>query len=319
MSKYNNDLIDRFWKYQKMRFPDLDKYFDRTGRTVQRPPVFIKKAAKYNVLMEPGIDDDKQKKILEEIPVNRRHRWFCSMKSSQALALTVFGNLKTFDRIGILSELQNEGGEFPFENAVVKNGSLCMEHDIDYLGEPRRTNVDVFVSGNYQIGVECKLTENDFGTCSRSRLKPEEPNYNADFCDGTYTYQRGRKERCSLTEIGILYWKYIPNILYWRNDIDLTPCPLNLTYQLVRNILAVCVRPDGTVAPERGHVVLIYDERNHAFHNGGKAHAALKEISKVLRFPNLLRMCTWQKITERIRHEPVLQWLGNELKLKYGF
>lgn len=319
MSKYNRELIDRFWKYREIRFPNLGKYFDRTERTKQRPPVFLKNAAKFNVLMEPGIAIDKQKKLLKEIPVNQRHRWFCSMKSSQALAISVFGNLKAFDRLNILGELQNEGGESPFEKDIIKKGSFSMEHDIDYLGEPRRTSVDIFISGQYRIAVECKLTESDFGSCSRPRLNPEKPNYNTDFCDGTCTHQRARKERCTLTEIGILYWKYIPSLLHWKNDIDLVPCPLNLTYQLVRNLLAACVRPNGIVAPERGHVVLIYDERNPAFHNGGKAHVALEKIRKALRFSNLLRMCSWQKITERIRRKPDLQWLGNELELKYGF
>ena len=155
MSKYNKDLIDRFWNYQEIRFPNLGEYFDRTERTDQRPPVFLKNAAKYNVLMEPGIIGDKQEKILEEIPANNRHRWFGSMKSSQALALSVFGNLKAYDRLSILSELQNNGGKSPFENAIIKKGSFSMEHDIDYLGEPRRTSIDVFISGHYQISTTC--------------------------------------------------------------------------------------------------------------------------------------------------------------------
>ena len=87
----------------------------------------------------------------------------------------------------------------------------------------------------------------------RRHLAMAQPmDFDADFCDGAYTHQRSRKERCSLTEIGVLYWKYIPSLLKWKNDIDLVPCPLNFTYQLVRNLLAACVRPNGMVAPERG-------------------------------------------------------------------
>ena len=49
------------------------------------------------------------------------------------------------------------------------------------------------------------------------------------------------------------------------------PCPLDGTYQLARNVLAACVRPDGTVDANGGHALVIYDDRNPAFLPGGEA------------------------------------------------
>ena len=63
--------------------------------------------------------------------------------------------------------------------------------------------------------------------------------------------------------------KYVPDLFTWKSDVDHVPCPLHKNYQLVRIILAACKRPTGSVLPEKGHVVLIYDERNPAFQKGG--------------------------------------------------
>ena len=52
-----------------------------------------------------------------------------------------------------------------------------MEYKIDYLGEPRRTSLDSYISGDYRIAIECKFTEAEVGSCSRPRLKPTDSNY----------------------------------------------------------------------------------------------------------------------------------------------
>ena len=127
------------------------------------------------------------------------------------------------------------------------------------------------------------------GSCSRPSLRPSAFNYNTDLCNGSFTRQLKRKERCSLTEIGVLYWKYVPDLFEWQNDIDLSPCPLHNNYQLVRNILAACVRPDGTVSPESGHVVVIYDERNPSFQAGGDGFLAFVETRQALKDVSLLK------------------------------
>jgi hypothetical protein len=71
-------------------------------------------------------------------------------------------------------------------------------------------------------------------------------------------------------EIGVSYWRYISDLFKWKNDRDLIPCPLNKNYQLVRNVMAVSVKPDDTVSPNYGHVILICNGRNETFQQEGK-------------------------------------------------
>ena len=193
-----------------------------------------------------------------------------------------------------------------------------MGHEIGHLGEPRPTSVDCFVSGSYQVAIECKFSESEVGTCSRPRLTPRDPTYDTEWCDGTYTRQRGRLERCALTERGVLYWRYVPILFKWPGDSALVPCPLRKNYQLVRNVLAACVRRDGTVSPECGHVVLVYDRRNPAFQAGGDGWLAFEETRRALRDPGGLRKCSWQRIMGHLRQEAVLPWLTEQLEQKYG-
>ena len=193
-----------------------------------------------------------------------------------------------------------------------------MEYKVNYLGEPRSTSLDGYISGDYRIAIECKFTEAEVGTCSRPRLKPTETNYESEYCDGAYSIQRSRKERCSLTEIGVLYWHYVPILFKWKNDSDINPCPLNKNYQLVRNVLAAGVKPNGTVSINYGHAVLIYDQRNPAFQNGGNGLIAYTETRNALRMPTMLRKCSWQRIIQHLREKDILSWLTENLSLKYG-
>ena len=86
----------------------------------------------------------------------------------------------------------------------------------------------------------------------------------------------------------------------------------------MRNILAACVRPDGQVNPDKGHTVLIYDERNPAFREGGDGYKAFIDTKKALHNTALLRRCSWQKIVHYLRSKNDLTWLTSQLSLKYG-
>ena len=108
-----------------------------------------------------------------------------------------------------------------------------MEHKIDYLGERRRTSLDEYISGNYRVAIECKFTETEVGTCSRPPLTPVDTNYDTELCDGSYSQQRSRNERCLSTEIGVLYPKYFAAAFRIGNDIDLDSCPVNKNCQLI--------------------------------------------------------------------------------------
>ena len=193
-----------------------------------------------------------------------------------------------------------------------------MEFKIDYLGEPRRTSLDGYIGGNYRVAIECKFTETEVGTCSRPCLTPAASNYEGEHCNGTYVKQRARKERCSLTEVGVLYWRFISQLFHWNSDQDLIPCPLAANYQLVRNILAIGISPNGEVSLTNGHVILIYDERNPAFQRGGEGFIAFMETQQALREPTMLRKCSWHRITQYMRNKGMLSWLTEQLVLKYG-
>jgi len=147
-------------------------------------------------------------------------------------------------------------------------------------------------------------------------LAEKDKTYHEDFCDGNYSIQRNRTERCTLTQNGALYWKYIPYFFNWKNEQDNKPCPLHYKYQLVRNILAAGLRHDGTVT--KGHAILIYDERNPSCQKLGKIYEAFTGTRKALHDPNLLRKIDWQRITKAMRVNNILPWLTVELADKYG-
>jgi hypothetical protein len=314
MVAYKAELNQRYWDYQKSQFPKWQQFFDRPQTQKMRPPVFRRDEAWRNVIARPNGSQQEINKLLAFVPEGDRHKWFGSMNSSQALAQSVLGNLAIYGLLSELSELHDDEGLALFGKAQLLPDNFAMEYKIDYLGEPRRTSLDGYLEGGYRVALECKFTEAEVGSCSRPRLKPIDSNY----CDGTYTMQKARNARCSLTEVGVLYWRYIPQLFLWNNNKDLMPCPMAANYQLVRNILAIGVTPNGDVSLTRGHVALIYDERNPAFQRDGTGFAAFMDIQRALREPTMLRKCSWQRITEHLRSKGVLTWLTEQLELKYG-
>jgi hypothetical protein len=263
---YLPELYERLRAYRNSHFACRNDWFD-DDHSPTAPPVFKKEYADYNVLVYEGANETERDAVTGAIPKAARHRWFRSMSSSQALAQSVFGNLIAYDKLGSLCELKNADGEpvFPPDARATR---CVLEYIVKYLGEPqpRPTNVDAFFNGGGRVAVECKLSEQDVGTCSRPRLRPKDDNYERDYCDGSYTKQRNRSRRCSLSEIGVRYWDYIPRLFDWPGDGDYARrCQLRNTYQLVRNILAACVREDGGLRAEGAHALLLYDARNPAF------------------------------------------------------
>lgn len=87
---------------------------------------------------------------------------------------------------------------------------------------------------------------------------------------------------------------------------------------MVRNILAACVRQDRGVSPSNGHAVLLYDERNPAFQEGGAGAEAFRVTREALRDAGLLRRCSWQRVVANLRNDPELLWLTERLQAKYG-
>jgi hypothetical protein len=318
MPDYKADLNQRYWAYQESKFSHWENFFERPYAADGRPPVFMPGEAWRNIIINPEASQGEINQLLALVPEGEKHKWYRSMNSSQALALSVLGNLKIHGYLQELAGIQADEGGNLFGEAQLSAHNFVLEHKVNYLGEPRPTSLDGYVSGAYRIAIECKFTEADIGTCSRPTLKPSASNYEREHCNGTYSVQRGRIERCSLAEVGVLYWRYVPDLFKWKNDHDLVPCPLYRNYQLVRNVLAAGVMPDGSVSIEHGPAVLIYDARNPAFQNGGKGLAAYQETQAALREAGMLRKCSWQRIVGRMREKGILTWLTGELGEKYG-
>jgi ADP-ribosylglycohydrolase len=311
---FKEDLNQRYWEYQKSRFQIFERPYALDGR----PPVFLTRDSWRNIIINPEASDREVDKLLALVPEGEKHKWYRSMNSSQALAQSVLGNLAVYGSLHHLSELKDDEGLDLFGKAQVSSENFAMEFRVKYLGEPRSTSLDGYISGDYRVAIECKFTEAEVGTCSRPGLKPTALTYKREYCNGTYSFQRARKERCSLTEIGVLYWWYLPKLFKWKYDSDLFPCPLHKNYQLIRNILSIGVKPDGSVSLNDGHSLLIYDERNPAFQHGGLGLIAYMKTKEALQEPTMLRKCSWQRIVQHLREKDVLPWLTENLNLKYG-
>ena len=305
---YVDQLVVRMHSYAHERF---DAALFETGGDPHRPPVFLAEHATSNLLLPP--DADLALSVVKMVPLAARHRWFRSMKSSQALTQSVFGALATTGHLVALRAVTAECGRSAFTETP-NQLDMTLEQDVSWLGEPRPTSIDVcFESPQYRVAVECKLSESAFGPCSRPRLPPDNPSS----CNGTYTVQHGRQARCALTEIGVQYWQHAPAVLDWNPDVDHSPCPLARTYQLVRNVLAATVRQDR-VETAAGHALIIYDERNPAFRPGRDARSAYDAVCTASRHPGLLRIVSWQRVIGRLSAVRDLRWLIDGLEAKYG-
>ena len=278
------------------------------------------------MLVDSEANPQEIKQLIDLIPTGEHHKWFGSMTSSQTLALSILGNLAKHGSLECLAELINDEGMSLSGNAEISSEHFEMEHKIKYLGERRQTSLDGYIQGDYQIAIECKFTEEGVGTCSRPRLTRKDAAYLSEYCNGSYKVQKPRDGRCSLSQTGVKYWDYLPKLFKWDKDADYTICPLNKNYQLVRNILAAGVRPDGSVSKDYGHAVLIYDDRNPAFYDErnkdfkeiGKGLASFRERRDALQEPAMLRKCSWQRITGLMREKSILPWLTVQLDKKYG-
>jgi Restriction Endonuclease associating with ARP len=232
------------------------------------------------------------------------------MQSSQALAQTVFGTFFVLDRLPLLSAVKTDDGQ-PAFGRVVCETTAEFEKCVRTLGEPRPTSIDVWLNGPYRVAIECKLSESNFGTCSRTRLTANDTRFAKQYCDGIYTRQRDRTLNCTLTEIGARYWDYVDGLFGWSPAAEHRPCPLSSTYQLVRNILAACVQEGGRIVLDGGHALVVYDRRNPTMMDGGT-------ISSTLRAPSVLRRISWQSLLAQWPNDTSLHWLKNELGEKYG-
>jgi hypothetical protein len=294
---YKRETLRRFSVYRRRHYPIESDIFDP-----RRNHVFKPELASLNLFK---LELDRL------LPQARRHRWFRSMGSSQALAVSVFGTMIKRGDLPLLAQVSDEHGQ-PLLPRFELAGQPEFDYSVITLNEPRPTRVDLFLPGQRgQVAIECKLWEPELTPCSQVATHR---------CNGNYVHQAGRTpgQRCALTERGIAYWHYIPQLFHWPADQDHFPCPIWRPYQLVRNLLA------ATVDPERGWIwgqptaILVYDANNPAFAPGGKVDEAFRTVQAALQGPVVLRRTKWQATAKVLSvkggYEDLLEWLEE----KYG-
>ena len=310
-------------QYSDLVFQTLWTWADRhcagmiySSRRKGCPPILQREFAAGNVMVPP--DGTHADAIRAMVPPDLRHRWFHNLRSSQALAQSVFGGAAAFNRLDVLEGITAECGR----PAFFTNGSdwdLEMEYAVDTLNERSPTRIDALLSSpSRRVAIECKFMEAEFVKCSRPDLRPGDFSYAQQRCDGSYRVQAGRRERCALTGIGIRYWQYLPLLFDWAADRDHEPCPFGTGYQLARNALAACFAPDGGFDPNRGHALIVYDARNPTFREGGEAERQWRNTLVACRIPGLLRRVSWQRLAAAAAEVPDLAWLAEGLRTKYG-
>ena len=195
---YLDSLLATQWAYRDKVFPH-DSHLFRPDEDRRHPPVLRKEHADHNVLCPS--DPLLTKAVLDSIPESRRHKWFRSMKSTQALAQSVFGNLKVHRRLDCLLDVRADDDDVPaFGDEPIDPAGVELEHSVgrEFLKEPHPTDIDLWIRGRTVVSVEGKFTEEEVGQCSR----PKCPTHRFT-CNGNYEPQPGRQYRCALAKQGI--------------------------------------------------------------------------------------------------------------------
>lgn len=172
------------------------------------------------------------------------HTHASSRRSSQMLAIDVFGTLKVASqsaRDAILGEVAICAGVSPVGPWQVQ---LEWQDMRNLLRERTPTQVDAVAIGQNAILLfECKFTEAG-GGCSQ--IKPDASGLVA--CDGRYAHQdnprSGISTSCALSGKGIAYWEWIERVYGLSAEGEHAPCPFAFdAYQWMRNVvLAAALR-----------------------------------------------------------------------------
>ena len=163
-------------------------------------------------------------------------------KSSQALAIDLFGCLKIADDRNLVMADLADCLDLPTDGPW----ELGLEWtDPDrLLREPRPTQVDAIAwSPRAVVLFECKFTEGP-GNCSQPKPIQAGRHRGLVQCDGDYHPQRNpvteTEGRCALTGKGIRYWDHAGALFGLDPEADHRPCPFRGEgYQWMRN-LATC-------------------------------------------------------------------------------
>lgn len=156
--------------------------------------------------------------------------------SSQALAIDVFGTIKTSPhRDAVMGRIAQACG-LPTE------GPWSIEpewiDDRNLLNERRQTQVDALAwSPSAVLVIECKFTEGG-GACSQPKSAAGRPAQ----CTGQYEVQTNSRNgvtgRCALSGKKIRYWEVIPEVYGLDARATHSPCPFKgEQFQWMRNIV----------------------------------------------------------------------------------
>ena len=286
-SDYTREMRCRFIAYRRAHYPLEDDLFDP-----RREYVF---KAEYDFCNLSEMD------LEELLPRGRRHMWFRSMTSSQALAVSVFGTMIKRAGLVLLVDLVDEGG-----GPLLPGFALADEPVFDYpvttLSERTSTSVDLFLPGKSgHVAIECKLMEREVGACSRVPR----------FCKGEYV-----PNKCWLTQRGAAYWQHIPKLFTWDAHQPQIPCPIRRPYQLMRTLL-------GAAIDEQGHIygiptaLLVYDNNNPFFADGREAEL-FRRVQAAVRPPASFKRISWQAIVRALKVQGGYEDLVDYVDEKYG-
>ena len=253
------------------------------------------------------------------------HDYIGHIASSQALCWNIVLPMKKHDNFAPLFEvlgsaLATEGmpSEFDFGIETTEVLELNVARD---LGEDERaaTSIDLYLRTpqGKVCAVEFKLTEPDFGRCKLAHDRNHK-------CDGIYGSQRSvetnRGFLCYLAMKGRRYW-HIGGQYNLLNPTRINkPCPLNIYYQALRNLMVAKKRAQESSDNEiRGIFVLAADERNEAFWGPRSHYDGFKQYLADTRgksVPDVFRVSI-QDIVSRFSDS--LSQYKQYFQVKYGF
>ena len=84
-TEYKADLHQRYWKYKEIKFPHKQTIFDDRYDKPTSPPVFIRKEARNNIIINPSASEPEKKELFALVPEGEWHKWYGSTNSSQAI------------------------------------------------------------------------------------------------------------------------------------------------------------------------------------------------------------------------------------------
>ena len=168
-SSYLDSVVRELWAWADEHHPaELDG-----GKRQNRSPVLATEFSSLGVLVPQ--DASIARAIRAAIPKSKRHRWFRSLKSSQALTQSIFGAVDVLNCLDLLQDVQAECGR----PAFFEQGSgleMEFEHEVDWLAEPQPTSIDVLLGGPRGVSPSNASSRRESSAPVRVRTNPLVPN-----------------------------------------------------------------------------------------------------------------------------------------------